>query len=34
VFAVASFGLLTVALKHLEAGTAYAVWVGIGAGGH
>ena len=33
VFAVASFGLLTVALKHLEVGTAYAVWVGIGAVG-
>ncbi|TDD73619.1 multidrug efflux SMR transporter [Actinomadura darangshiensis] len=33
VFAVVSFGLLTIALKNLEVGTAYAVWVGIGAVG-
>lgn len=33
VFALASFGLLTVALKHLEVGTAYAVWTGLGAAG-
>ncbi|MFI0357146.1 DMT family transporter [Actinomadura sp. 9N407] len=33
VFAVISFGLLTIALKDLEVGTAYAVWVGIGAVG-
>ncbi len=32
-FAVISFGLLTIALKDLEVGTAYAVWVGIGAVG-
>ncbi|MEW2353193.1 multidrug efflux SMR transporter [Spirillospora sp. NPDC029432] len=32
-FAIISFGLLTVALKDLEVGTAYAVWVGIGAVG-
>jgi quaternary ammonium compound-resistance protein SugE len=30
---LASFGLLTLALGHLPAGTAYAVWVGIGAAG-
>lgn len=29
--AVASFVMLTVALKSLPMGTAYAVWVGIGA---
>lgn len=33
VFALASFGLLTAALKHLEVGPAYAVWTGIGAAG-
>ncbi|WP_242902653.1 DMT family transporter [Actinomadura terrae] len=33
VFAVTSFGLLNLALKDLEVGTAYAVWVGIGAVG-
>jgi quaternary ammonium compound-resistance protein SugE len=31
--AVISFGLLTMALKKLEVGTAYAVWTGIGAVG-
>lgn len=33
VFAVTSFGLLTYALKSLDVGAAYAVWVGIGAVG-
>jgi quaternary ammonium compound-resistance protein SugE len=33
VFAVTSFGLLSLALKQLDVGTAYAVWVGIGAVG-
>lgn len=33
VFAVLSFGLLSLALKSLEVGTAYAVWTGIGAVG-
>lgn len=33
VFALASFGLLTAALKQLELGPAYAVWTGIGAAG-
>ncbi|RBQ17875.1 QacE family quaternary ammonium compound efflux SMR transporter [Spongiactinospora rosea] len=33
VFAVLSFGLLAIALKSLEVGTAYAVWTGIGAVG-
>lgn len=28
-----SFGLLTVALRELEAGSAYATWTGIGAAG-
>lgn len=28
-----SFGLLTLALRHLPVGTAYAVWTGIGATG-
>ncbi|MEO9254620.1 MAG: multidrug efflux SMR transporter [Tepidiformaceae bacterium] len=28
-----SFVLLTLALRHLPAGTAYAVWTGIGAAG-
>ncbi|MCP2337720.1 DMT family transporter [Actinomadura rupiterrae] len=32
-FAVASFGLLSLALKNLDVGTAYAVWTGIGAVG-
>ncbi|WP_019632158.1 DMT family transporter [Actinomadura atramentaria] len=32
-FAVASFGLLSLALKRLDVATAYAVWVGIGAVG-
>jgi quaternary ammonium compound-resistance protein SugE len=32
-FALASFGLLTVALKTLEVGPAYAAWTGIGAAG-
>src|SRR3954467_15984754 len=31
--AALSFVLLAVALRHLPAGTGYAVWVGIGAGG-
>ena len=30
---VASFGLLSLALKTLPMGTAYAVWTGIGAAG-
>jgi quaternary ammonium compound-resistance protein SugE len=33
VFALASFGLLTLALRHLEVGPAYAVWTGLGAAG-
>ncbi|XRQ10007.1 DMT family transporter [Actinomadura welshii] len=33
VTAVTSFGLLSLALKDLDVGTAYAVWVGIGAVG-
>ncbi|MBW8482045.1 DMT family transporter [Actinomadura parmotrematis] len=33
VFAVAGFGLLSLALKTLDVGVAYAVWVGIGAVG-
>jgi len=33
VCALISFGLLTVALKQLEVGTAYAVWTGLGAAG-
>ncbi|GAA1757408.1 multidrug efflux SMR transporter [Nonomuraea bangladeshensis] len=33
VSAVLSFGLLAMALKNLEVGTAYAVWTGIGAVG-
>lgn len=32
-FAVTSFGLLNMALRTLDVGTAYAVWVGIGAVG-
>ena len=31
--ALLSFGLLTMALRHLEGGSAYAVWTGIGAAG-
>lgn len=31
--ALISFGLLTLALKHLEVGPAYATWTGIGAAG-
>lgn len=31
--ALISFGLLNVALKHLEVGPAYAVWTGLGAVG-
>jgi quaternary ammonium compound-resistance protein SugE len=33
VFALGSFGLLTIALKSLEVGPAYAVWTGLGAAG-
>lgn len=33
VCALASFGLLTVALRELEVGAAYAVWTGIGTVG-
>src|SRR3954453_5846710 len=33
IFALASFGLLTAALKQLEVGPAYAVWTGLGAAG-
>lgn len=33
VSALISFGLLTVALRELEVGPAYAVWTGIGAVG-
>jgi quaternary ammonium compound-resistance protein SugE len=32
-FALSSFGLLTLALKELDVGPAYAVWTGIGAAG-
>jgi quaternary ammonium compound-resistance protein SugE len=32
-FALGSFGLLTLALHQLEVGPAYAVWTGIGAAG-
>jgi quaternary ammonium compound-resistance protein SugE len=31
--ALVSFGLLTIALRRLEVGPAYAVWTGIGAAG-
>jgi quaternary ammonium compound-resistance protein SugE len=31
--ALVSFGLLTMALKKLEVGSAYAVWTGLGAAG-
>lgn len=33
VFALGSFGLLTLSLKTLEVGPAYAVWTGLGAAG-
>lgn len=33
VCALISFGLLTIALKSLEVGPAYAAWTGIGAAG-
>jgi quaternary ammonium compound-resistance protein SugE len=33
VCALISFGLLTMALKKLEVGPAYAVWTGLGAAG-
>lgn len=33
VFALGSFALLTLALRRLEVGPAYAVWTGIGAAG-
>ncbi|NYV75636.1 MULTISPECIES: multidrug efflux SMR transporter [Streptomyces] len=33
VFALGSFALLTLALKKLDVGPAYAVWTGIGAAG-
>ncbi|HZE51504.1 MAG TPA: multidrug efflux SMR transporter [Jatrophihabitantaceae bacterium] len=32
-FALGSFGLLTIGLKRLEVGPAYAVWTGLGAAG-
>lgn len=32
-FAIGSFGLLTLALRKLDVGPAYAVWTGIGAAG-
>ncbi|MCB5908773.1 DMT family transporter [Streptomyces pinistramenti] len=32
-FALASFGLLTLSLRKLDVGPAYAVWTGIGAAG-
>jgi quaternary ammonium compound-resistance protein SugE len=32
-FALGSFGLLTLSLKTLDVGPAYAVWTGIGAAG-
>lgn len=33
VCALISFGLLSIGLRHLEVGPAYAVWTGIGAAG-
>ncbi|MBV9594674.1 MAG: multidrug efflux SMR transporter [Actinobacteria bacterium] len=33
IFALGSFGLLTLALRNLHVGPAYAVWTGIGAAG-
>lgn len=32
-FALGSFGLLTVSLRKLDVGAAYAVWTGIGSSG-
>jgi quaternary ammonium compound-resistance protein SugE len=32
-FALGSFGLLTLSLRRLDVGPAYAVWTGIGAAG-
>lgn len=32
-FAMGSFGLLTLSLRQLDVGPAYAVWTGIGAAG-
>lgn len=32
-FALGSFGLLTLALRQLDVGPAYAVWTGLGAAG-
>ena len=32
-FALGSFGLLTLSLRELEVGPAYAVWTGLGAAG-
>ena len=32
-FALGTFGLLTLSLKRLDVGPAYAVWTGIGAAG-
>jgi quaternary ammonium compound-resistance protein SugE len=33
IFALGSFALLTLAIRHLDIGPAYAVWTGIGAAG-
>lgn len=33
IFALTSFGLLTLSLRKLDVGPAYAVWTGIGAAG-
>lgn len=33
IFALTSFGLLTLSLRKLDVGPAYAVWTGIGASG-
>ncbi len=33
-FALGSFGLLTLSLRKLDVGPAYAVWTGIGASWH
>ncbi|MFG1669579.1 DMT family transporter [Streptomyces sp. Y7] len=33
IFALGSFGLLTLSLRKLDVGPAYAVWTGIGAAG-
>jgi quaternary ammonium compound-resistance protein SugE len=32
-FALGSFGLLTLSLRRLDVGPAYAVWTGLGASG-